>query len=194
MPGKEGAGIVAAIGSGVTHVGRGDRVMVQVEHGTFAEQAVVPQDECYVIPDGIPFDQAASLGIAFQTAYFALLDRAQIRTGETVLVTGASGSVGIAAIQLAKVFGTTVIAGLTTPSKERNRRSEKRSRVRPPVTVSWCRLNLEHLPNRLWFRSMNAMPFPTAFRSIKQLLSESLFRPPISPCWTAPKFGPERPF
>ncbi len=118
VPGKEGAGIVAAIGSGVTHVGRGDRVMVQVEHGTFAEQAVVPQDECYVIPDGIPFDQAASLGIAFQTAYFALLDRAQIRTGETVLVTGASGSVGIAAIQLAKVFGATVIAGLTTPSKE----------------------------------------------------------------------------
>ncbi len=118
VPGKEGAGIVAAVGAGVTHVGPGDRVMVQVESGTFAEQAVVPQHECYAVPDGIPFDQAAALGIAFQTAYFALLDRAQVRAGETVLVTGASGSVGIAAIQLAKVFGATVIAGLTTPSKE----------------------------------------------------------------------------
>ena len=118
VPGKEGAGIVAAIGAGVTHVAPGDRVMVQVECGTFAEQAVVPQHDCYGLPDSIPFDQAAALGIAFQTAYFALLDRAQIQAGETVLVTGASGSVGIAAIQLAKVFGATVIAGLTTPSKE----------------------------------------------------------------------------
>jgi NADPH2:quinone reductase len=118
VPGKEGAGIVAAIGDGVTHVSPGDRVMVQVEYGTFAEQAVVPQHECYILPDAIPLDQAAALGIAFQTAYFALVDRARIKAGETVLVTGASGSVGIAAIQLAKVFGATVIAGLTTPSKE----------------------------------------------------------------------------
>ncbi|MDA1326554.1 MAG: NADPH:quinone oxidoreductase family protein [Proteobacteria bacterium] len=118
IPGKEGAGIVAAIGGGVTHVTPGDRVMVQVEYGTFAEQAVVPQHECYILPDAIPLDQAAALGIAFQTAYFALVDRARIKAGETVLVTGASGSVGIAAIQLAKVFGATVIAGLTTPSKE----------------------------------------------------------------------------
>jgi NADPH2:quinone reductase len=118
VPGKEGAGTVVAIGKDVTHVAPGDRVMVQVEYGTFAEQAVVPQHECYILPDSIPFDQAAALGIAFQTAYFALLDRAQVQAGETVLVTGASGSVGIAAIQLAKVFGATVIAGLTSPSKE----------------------------------------------------------------------------
>ena len=118
VPGKEGAGIVSAVGEGVTHVARGDRVMVQVEYGTFAEQALAPQHECYVLPDDVPFDQAAALGIAFQTAYFALLDRAQIQAGETVLVTGASGSVGLAAIQLAKVFGARVIAGLTTPSKE----------------------------------------------------------------------------
>ena len=118
VPGKEGAGIVAAIGAGVTRVAPGDRVMVQVECGTFAEQVVVPRHECYALPDSIPFDQAAALGIAFQTAYFALLDRAQIQAGETVLVTGASGSVGIAAIQLAKLFGANVIAGLTTPSKE----------------------------------------------------------------------------
>lgn len=118
VPGKEGAGVVAAIGDGVTQVAVGDRVMVQVEYGSFAEQAVVPEHECYIMPDDMGFDQAAAIGIAFQTSYFALVDRAQVQAGETVLVTGASGSVGIAAMQLAKVFGCTVIAGLTSPSKE----------------------------------------------------------------------------
>lgn len=118
VPGKEGAGIVAATGDGVTQVAVGDRVMVQAEYGSFAEQAVVPEHECYIMPDDMGFDQAAAIGIAFQTAHFALVDRAQVQSGETVLVTGASGSVGIAAMQLAKVFGCRVIAGLTSPSKE----------------------------------------------------------------------------
>lgn len=118
VPGKEGAGVVSAVGSGVTRVAPGDRVMVQAEYGTFAEKTLVPQHECYAVPDKVGFDQAAAIGIAFQTAYFALVDRAQVQAGDTVLVTGASGSVGIAAIQLAKVFGARVIAGLTTPSKE----------------------------------------------------------------------------
>ena len=69
------------------------------------------------MPDGLGFDVAAAIGLAFQTAHFALVDRAQVLPGETVMVTGASGSVGIAAMQLAKVFGCTVIAGLTTMSK-----------------------------------------------------------------------------
>ena len=92
--------------------------MIQVEYGSFAEQAIAPEHECYLVPDAIPFDQAASIGIAFQTSHLALIDRAGIQAGETVLVTGASGSVGIAAMQLAKHYGCTVIAGLTTPSKE----------------------------------------------------------------------------
>ena len=117
-PGKEGAGIVSAVGDGVTRVKPGDRVMIQVEYGSFAEQAIAPEHECYLIPDAIPFDEAASIGIAFQTSYMALFDRADIQPGETVLVTAASGSVGIAAMQLAKQHGCTVIAGLTTPSKE----------------------------------------------------------------------------
>ena len=116
-PGKEGAGVVAAVGPGVTRFGPGDRVMVQVEHGTFAELAVAPEHECYRIPDAVDFDTAAAIGIAFQTAHFSLVDRGAVRAGETVLVTGASGSVGIAAMQLAKAFGCTVIAGLTTPGK-----------------------------------------------------------------------------
>ena len=118
VPGKEGAGIVAAVGEGVTRVKPGDRVMIQVEYGTFAEQAIAPEHECYLVPEAIPFDEAASIGIAFQTSYLALIDRASIQSGETVLVTGASGSVGIAAMQLAKQKGCKVIAGLTTPSKE----------------------------------------------------------------------------
>jgi NADPH2:quinone reductase len=118
VPGKEGAGIVAAVGEGVTRVKPGDRVMIQVEYGTFAEQAIAPEHECYLVPEAIPFDEAASIGIAFQTSYLALIDRASIQSGETVLVTGASGSVGIAAMQLAKQKDCKVIAGLTTPSKE----------------------------------------------------------------------------
>ena len=118
VPGKEGAGIVEGVGDGVTRVKPGDRVMIQVEYGTFAEQAIAPEHECYLVPEAIPFDEAASIGIAFQTSYLALIDRAAIKAGETVLVTGASGSVGIAAMQLAKQHGCNVIAGLTTPSKE----------------------------------------------------------------------------
>jgi len=118
VPGKEGAGIVTGLGTDVSEFSVGDRVMVQAEYGTFAEQAVVPQHECYLIPDAIAFDQAAAMGIAFQTAYFALVDRGAVHAGEVVLVTGASGSVGLAAVQLAKVFGCKVLAGLTTPSKE----------------------------------------------------------------------------
>ena len=117
VPGKEGAGVVSAVGPDVTRIKPGDRVMIQVEYGTFAEQAVAPEHECYLVPENIPFDQAASIGIGFQTSYLALIDRAQIKAGDTVLVTAASGSVGIAAMQLAKEHGCTVIAGLPTPSK-----------------------------------------------------------------------------
>ena len=116
-PGKEGAGVVAAVGDGVTRFAVGDRVMVQADWGTFAELAIAREHECYRMPDGIDFDVAAAIGLAFQTAHFALVDRAQVLPGESVLVTGASGSVGIAAMQLAKVFGCTVIAGLTTMAK-----------------------------------------------------------------------------
>ena len=122
-PGKEGAGIVASVGAGVTRFKPGDRVMIQVDYGSFAEQAVAAEHECYAVPDGVGFDQAAAIGIAYQTAWFALVDRANVQPGETVLVTGASGSVGLATLQLAKaVFGCRVIAGLTTMSKAEDAR------------------------------------------------------------------------
>tara|TARA_R110000868_G_scaffold10313_19_gene50728 strand:- start:5556 stop:6545 length:990 start_codon:yes stop_codon:yes gene_type:complete len=117
-PGKEGAGIVKSIGDGVTALKPGDRVMVQVEYGTYAQEVVAEESHCYPIPDGVSFEEAAAIGIAYQTAYFALVARAYVKEGQTVLVTGASGSVGLAAMQLAKAWGCTVIAGLTTMAKE----------------------------------------------------------------------------
>ena len=117
VPGKEGAGAVAAVGDGVDELSVGDRVMVQVEWGTYAEKLAVAADHCFPIPDGMGFDEAAAVGIAYQTAHFALVARAGVGKGERVLVTAATGSVGIAAIQLAKAFGCTVLAGVTTMSK-----------------------------------------------------------------------------
>ena len=117
IPGKECAGIVAVAGDGVTDLKVGDRVMVQVEHGAFTERLTVPAHHCFPIPDGMSFAEAAAIGVAYLTAYFALVDRAQVKAGESVLVTGATGSVGIAAMQLAKAYGCTVLAGVTTMSK-----------------------------------------------------------------------------
>lgn len=117
-PGKEGAGIVKAVGEGVTRLKPGDRVMVQVEYGTYAQEVLAEDSHCYPVPEGVSFEEAAAIGIAYQTAHFALVDRAHVKAGDRVLVTGASGSVGLAAMQLCKAWGCTVIAGLTTMSKE----------------------------------------------------------------------------
>ncbi len=117
MPGKELAGEVLAVGEGVTALEPGDRVMVQVEYGAFAEQVVARPDQCFRLPDAVPFDDAAAMGLVYQTAWFALRDRAGFKPGETVLVNGATGGVGLAAIQLVKAFGGTALAGVTTPSK-----------------------------------------------------------------------------
>ncbi|MGE0745961.1 MAG: NADPH:quinone oxidoreductase family protein [Rhodospirillales bacterium] len=117
VPGKECAGVVAALGPETSGFAVGEPVMVQVEYGAFAEAVAVPATHCYRMPPGIGFDAAAAVGIAYQTAHFALVDRAQMKAGDKVLVTGATGSVGIAAMQLAKAFGCTVIAGVTTPAK-----------------------------------------------------------------------------
>jgi len=117
VPGKEAAGIVTAVGEDVREIKIGERVMVQVEHGAFAESVVAQEHHCFPIPDAMNFNEAAAIGIAYQTAYMALVERAAVKSGETVLVTAASGSVGIAAVQLAKAMGCTVIAGLATMSK-----------------------------------------------------------------------------
>jgi NADPH:quinone reductase len=117
VPGKECAGIVAAVGSAVTTCKPGDRVLGWMEYGAFAEQAVAPQDNCFLLPEPMSFEEGASFGLVYQTAHFALVERADLRTGEIVLVTGATGGVGLAAVQVAKALGATVVAAVSTPEK-----------------------------------------------------------------------------
>jgi NADPH2:quinone reductase len=116
-PGKELAGIVRAVGADVTTCRPGDRVMAIVEWGAYAELAVVPQAQCFVMPAAMRFDEGAAMGLTYQTAWFALRDRAQVAAGETVLVTGAAGGLGLACVQVARAMGCTVIAGVTNPAR-----------------------------------------------------------------------------
>jgi NADPH2:quinone reductase len=116
-PGKEMAGVVRAVGAGVTNCKPGDRAMALIEYGAYAEQVRAPEHQVFVLPERIPFSDAAALGLAYQTAHFALLDRGQYRPGETVLVTGATGGVGLAAIQVAKALGATVLAAVSGPHR-----------------------------------------------------------------------------
>lgn len=111
-PGKDAAGIVAAVGKNVTTCKPGDRVAAQVEYGAYAEQLVTRDVNCFVIPDAMPFIDAAAMGLIYQTAHFALVERGQFQPGETVLVNGAGGGVGMAAVQIAKALGGTVLAGV----------------------------------------------------------------------------------
>jgi NADPH2:quinone reductase len=112
VPGKEIAGVVSAVGAGVSGFAPGDRVLGQLEYGAFAEQALVRLEDTFHLPDGLGFAEATAMGLAYQTAYFALRDRAGLRGGETVLVGGAAGGVGVAGIQLAKAFGARVLAAV----------------------------------------------------------------------------------
>ena len=116
-PGKEAAGLVDAVGEGVEGFAPGDRVLLLPEYGAFAEQVAVDARMVFPVPDAIGFDDAAALGLTYQTAHFALVERAMLRPGESVLVTGASGGVGLATVELAKALGARVIAGVTSPDK-----------------------------------------------------------------------------
>lgn len=116
-PGKDLAGIVRAVGPGVTDFAPGDRIMGQVEHGAFAEQAIVKPAQAFRLPDGMDFADAAAMGLVYQTAHFALVERGQYKRGETVLVGGAAGGVGLAAVQIAKGLGARVLAGVRSQAE-----------------------------------------------------------------------------
>lgn len=112
VPGKGAAGRVSALGPGVSGLSVGQRIAAQVEYGAYAEKVVAPAPHCYPIPDQISAVEAAAAVLTYQTAWFALMDRARLQPGESVLVLGAAGGVGIAGIQLAKALGAGVtIAG-----------------------------------------------------------------------------------
>ena len=117
-PGKDASGIVAAVGANVTGHQVGDRVIAHVIHGAMAEKAVCPAALAFPLPDGVEFDAAAAMGLAYLTGYIALTRRGAMQPGEVVMINGASGGVGLASVSLAKALGASVVlAGLTTPSK-----------------------------------------------------------------------------
>lgn len=109
-PGKEGSGIVSAVGPGVKNVRVGDRVLVHVEHGTYATRVIAKESQCFPLPPAMSFVDAAAVGLAAQTAWFALHERGGFEPDEVVLVTGASGAVGQAAIQIVAALGGVPIA------------------------------------------------------------------------------------
>lgn len=109
-PGKEVAGVVRAVGPGTEGPKVGERVMAQVEHGAYREQVLAEANNAAVLPEGVGFEEGAAFGLAYLTVYFGLIRRARLRAGDWVLVTGASGGVGSAGVQLAKALGAKVIA------------------------------------------------------------------------------------
>ncbi|MSR14819.1 MAG: NADPH:quinone oxidoreductase family protein [Gammaproteobacteria bacterium] len=116
-PGSECAGIVRAVGRGVTKFTPGDCVIGAVRYGAHAEMLVVPGDGCFHLPSLFDFATGAAFLTAYKTAYVALVPRGQLRAGEVLLVHGASGGVGLAAVELGKALGATVIATASTDEK-----------------------------------------------------------------------------
>jgi NADPH:quinone reductase len=117
VPGKLPVGTVEAVGAEVTSLKVDDRVQTLAELGGFAEFIAVPASQCLPLPLRLGFPEAAAMALAYDTAWFALRDRARLAPGETALVLGATGAVGLAAIQLAKAMGATVLAAVSAPEK-----------------------------------------------------------------------------
>ena len=117
IPGAEVAGVVAEVGEGVSRFAVGDRVFGPVQIGAFAERVAQSEHAFFPMGESMSFEQAAGLALAYGTSYYALKQRAQLQPGETVLVLGAAGGVGIATVQLAKAMGAKVIAAASSDEK-----------------------------------------------------------------------------
>ena len=116
-PGSDIAGVVKEIGNDVKHLKIGDEVFGLVAHGGLAEEVIVPSNACFPKPPQMDYPVAASFMMAYGTSYHALKDRAKLMEGETLLVLGASGGVGLAAVELGKLMGAKVIAAASTQEK-----------------------------------------------------------------------------
>ncbi len=117
VPGAEYAGVVHAVGEGVTHIKPGDRVAAFTGYGGFAEYSVADATRVMPLPPSMSFEQGAAFVLTYATSYHALKDVANLQPGETLLVLGAAGGVGTTAIQLAKLMGATVIAAASSAEK-----------------------------------------------------------------------------
>jgi NADPH2:quinone reductase len=116
-PGSESSGVVKAVGEGIAHLKPGDRVFTFGSHGGLAEERISDARATIPLPDGMDFVTGASTLYAYGTSYHALKDRALLKPGETLLVLGAAGGVGLAAVELGKLMGATVIAAASTEEK-----------------------------------------------------------------------------
>src|SRR5580692_1767061 len=119
IPGNEAAGEVVAIGDGVTRFKIGDRIMNRMRLGAFGTLANSREIDCDPVPAAMSLEEAAVFRGAYHTAYHALIQRGRLQAGEWVLIHGAAGGIGIAAIQVAKLFGAKVIATASTEEKRR---------------------------------------------------------------------------
>ena len=117
VPGSEFAGLIDAVGDGVTHLRVGAPVAAIAGSGGFGTHAVVNAAQVLPLPPGFDIDDGAAFAFTYGTSHHALIDRAQLKAGETVLVLGAAGGVGTAALQIAKAAGATVIAAASTDEK-----------------------------------------------------------------------------
>ncbi|HEX3808313.1 MAG TPA: NADPH:quinone oxidoreductase family protein [Rhizomicrobium sp.] len=116
-PGGEIAGIVKETGEGVSNVKAGDNVIVSVGNGGFAEEVAVDAQRCIPMPDNLDYAVASSFFVTYGTSYYALKHRAHLKAGQNLVVLGAAGGVGLAAVELGKIMGARVIAGASSQEK-----------------------------------------------------------------------------
>ncbi len=116
-PGSDLAGVVTAVGEGVTRFKVGDKVMGMTPWGAFAEEALAEEGRLDPLPEGVDYAVAAGFPMVYGTSYHALLDRGELKAGQTVLVLGAAGGVGLAAVEIAKAVGAHVIAAASSAEK-----------------------------------------------------------------------------
>ncbi len=117
VPGNEASGTVSAVGAGVTRYSVGDKVIINSKGGAFADKCVADQNMTMPLPDGLNFELGAGFTVTYGTSYHALRQSADLKAGETVLVLGAAGGVGISAVEIAKSMGARVIAAASSDEK-----------------------------------------------------------------------------
>ncbi len=120
IPGNEISGVIASIGSEVSGLTVGQRILAMPSYGGLAEMACIPAEKCIAIPDALSHEGAAGFQVNYCTAYHGLLYCGNLKAGETLLILGAAGGVGVAAIDVAKAVGATVIAAASTEEKRQS--------------------------------------------------------------------------
>jgi NADPH:quinone reductase len=147
-PGAEIAGLVREVGSGVSKVKPGDRVLAMVPYGAYATQVSAFEPQVYKIPDAMPFEHAAAFTIVYHTSYFALVYRAPVQEGQTVLVHGAAGGVGVSAVQIAKALGARVLATAGSAEKREFAKAQGADLVFDSRDNGWVEQVLKATNNR----------------------------------------------